>query len=126
MSPSSLSTCVEAWDYRWDLAMASPFWGIAGEQHPHPDDTLLHKVFEDLLESDTDVSDKVALVNAETDSTTTFGQLNENANRLARVFIRMMKKNGLRANSDGDYIVALRFLPGEDLVRPCWPSSRLV
>ena len=121
--------------------MASPFWGLAGEQYPHPDDTLLHKVFEDLLESDTDVYDKVALVNAETDSTTTFGQLNENANRLARVFIRMMKKNGLRANSDGDYIVALRFLPGEDLVTtllaifkaglayvpiaPNWPEGRI-
>ena len=53
----------------------------------------------------------------------------------------MMKKNGLRANSDGDYIVALRFLHGEDLVTtllaifkaglayvpiaPNWPEGRI-
>jgi len=57
------------------------------------------------------------------------------------MLLENIKRNGLKANSDGDYIVALRFLPSEDLVMtilaifkaglayvpiaPNWPEGRI-
>ena len=116
-------------------------WCLVGAERDHPQDTTIDRLFEQLLEDRPEQADKVALVNAETDTKVTYGQLNERANSLARLLLRKIKKNGLKPNSDGDYIVALRFLPGEQLVTtllavfkaglayvpiaPNWPEGRI-
>ena len=43
-------------------------------------------------------------------------QLNEAANRLARQLLAHLRTSAANPNSDGDYVVGLRFLPSEALV----------
>ena len=114
---------------------------LTGEQQNHPNDTIINKLFEDLLQENSSLLDQVALHHAETKQEITFGKLNEDANALARVLLRKIKNEGMRPNSDGDYIVALRFVPDETLVTtilaifkaglayvplaPNWPEKRV-
>lgn len=114
---------------------------LTGEQHDHPQDTVISKLFEDLIEENTEIQNRVALCHAETKKETTYKQLNEDANALARMILRKIKKDGLKPNQDGDYIVALRFMPDETLITtilalfkaglayvplaPNWPEGRV-
>ena len=116
-------------------------WCLTGPQQDHPQDTVISKIFEDLLQEKSELLGTVALHHAETKKELTFKQLNEDANALARLLIRKIKSEGMRPNKDGDYIVALRFLPDETLVTtilaifkaglayvpiaPNWPEGRV-
>ena len=116
-------------------------WCLTGEEHDHPQDTVISKLFEDLLEKNLDLQNKVALIHAETKAELTFRELNEKANALARLILRKIKKEGMLPNQDGDYIVGLRFVPDESLVitilalfkaglayvplAPNWPEGRV-
>ena len=116
-------------------------WCLQGEEHDHPKNTVISRLFEDLLEENTNIQSQVALVHAETKTEVTFRKLNENANALARVLLQTMKKEGMKPNMDGDYIVALRFIPDESLITtilalfkaglayvplaPNWPEGRI-
>ena len=120
---------------------ASACWSLVGQERPHPQDTTIDRGFQQLLEDDPSLAERVALVNAETGAEVTYGELNEKANRVARMLLRKIRNNGLKPNPDGDYIVALRFLPGEQLVTtllaifkaglayvpiaPNWPEGRI-
>ena len=120
---------------------ASASWCLTGQEVDHPRETTIDRLFQELLENDVDQLSKVALVNAETDTEVTYGELNERANCMARMLLRKIKKGSLKPNPDGDYIVALRFLPGEQLVTtilaifkaglayvplaPNWPEGRV-
>ena len=134
-------------------AMKNSGWQLTGEEVPHPDAVTINKVvqlkliltswlssrvtalslqvLEDLLEDRPEMKEKVALVNSETGTTTTFrqvtrlvnivecitvSQLNEAANRLARQLLAHLRASAANPNSDGDYVVGLRFLPSEALV----------
>ena len=116
-------------------------WCLSGEEVDHPQNVVIHKIFEDLVEDQPGLKEKVALVNAESGTSITFRELNEKSNRIARIMLENIRKNGLKANSDGDYIVALRFIPSEELVItilaifkaglayvpivPNWPEGRI-
>ena len=95
---------------------ASASWCLAGQEVDHPRDTTIDRLFQDLLETDADQLNRVALINAETNAEVTYGELNERANCMARMLLRKIKKSNLKPNPDGDYVVALRFLPGEQLI----------
>ena len=82
---------------------------LEGEKQPHPVDVSINKLFEDLIEGDEDIKDKVALVNSETSVTVTYKELNEKANRVARALLGRIKNGAVKTNSDGDYIVAVRW-----------------
>ena len=114
---------------------------LTGEEYDHPQDTVISKLFEQLLDKNPKLHDQVALLQAETKKSVTFRKLNEDANALARVILRRIRRDQLKPNSDGDYIVALRFVPDESLVTtilaifkaglayvplaPNWPEGRL-
>ena len=83
---------------------------LTGEPHNHPLDVSINKVFEDFIEENVDVKNKVALVNSETGRTVSYKDLNEKANKIARVLLNKIKKENCKPNSDGDYIVALRYV----------------
>ena len=116
-------------------------WCLSGDVVGHPQDTLIHKMFEDLLTNQSEINEKVALIDATDKNSVTYRELNENANMIARVLLRKIKKSNLKPNQDGDYIVALRFLPGPELVTtilgllkaglayvpiaPNWPEGRI-
>ena len=120
---------------------ASASWCLAGQEVDHPRDTTIDRLFQDLLETDADQLNRVALINAETNAEVTYGELNERANCMARMLLRKIKKSNLKPNPDGDYVVALRFLPGEHLIAtilaifkaglayvpiaPNWPEGRI-
>ena len=120
---------------------ASASWCLTGQEVDHPRETTIDRLFQELLENDVDQLNRVALVNAETNTEVTYGELNERANCMARMLLRKIKKGNLKPNADGDYIVALRFLPGEQLVTtilaifkaglayvplaPNWPEGRV-
>ena len=120
---------------------ASASWCLVGQELDHPRETTIDRLFQDLLETDEDQLNRVALINAETNAIVTYGELNERANCMARMLLRKIKKGNLKPNPDGDYIVALRFLPGEQLVAtilaifkaglayvpiaPNWPEGRI-
>ena len=80
---------------------------LDGEKQPHPVDSSINKLLEDLIEGG-EVSNKVALVNSETGVTVTYKELNEKANRVARTLLGRIKNGGVKTNADGDYIVAVR------------------
>ena len=114
---------------------------LTGEEYDHPQDTVISKLFEQLLDKNPELLDQVALLQVETKKSITFRKLNEDANALARVILRRIRRDQLKPNSDGDYIVALRFVPDESLVTtilaifkaglayvplaPNWPEGRL-
>ena len=120
---------------------ASASWCLAGQETDHPQDTTIDQMFQDILDAEPSHANKVALVNAETGAKVTFGDLNSQANSLARMLLRKIKKSSLKPNPDGDCIVAVRFLPGEQLVTsllaifkaglayvpiaPNWPEGRI-
>ena len=81
---------------------------LVGEKVNHPSDVSINKIFEDSIEDDVELKDKIALINSETEKSVTYNELNEKANKIARVFLKKIKDDGIRPNSDGDYIVALR------------------
>jgi len=126
---------------RQSTTMKISGWCLTGEEVHHPIDTTINKVFEDMLEENTSMKEKIALIDAETKNSVTYGELNENANIIARMLLGKIKTNNLKPNADGDYIVALRFLPGSDLVTtilatfkaglayvpiaPNWPEGRI-
>ena len=83
---------------------------LIGEAQSHPLDVSINKVFEDFIEDNVDVKDKIALVNSETGKTVTYKDLNEKANKIARVLLNKIKKDNCKPNSDGDYIVVLRYV----------------
>ena len=82
---------------------------LSGEYYNHPADITINKSLEDLIEDNEDLKATVALVNSETGAEVTYRELNEKANRLARVLLNNIKSNNTNPNSDGDYIVALRY-----------------
>ena len=82
---------------------------LEGDKVNHPSDISINKVFEDLIEENEEIKDKVALVNSETGVEVTYRQLNEKANKVARVLLARIKDDDIKPNSDGDYIVALRW-----------------
>ena len=82
---------------------------LVGEAHQHPLDISINKCLEDLIEAKDEVKDKVALVNSETGVTVTYKELNEKANKVARVLLNQIKTSDIKPNSDGDYIVAVRY-----------------
>ena len=81
---------------------------LSGDYYKHPADISINKCLEDLIEDNEDLKATVALVNSETGKEVTYRELNEKANRLARVLLNNIKSNNTNPNSDGDYIVALR------------------
>ena len=115
-------------------------WCLEGPHVDHPTDCSLHSIFEEIL-TKPGQTDLVALVNAETGVEITFGQLNEQANQLANILLAKIQRSGLKPNSDGDNIVAVRFHPGHELVitllaifkarlayvpiAPNWPEGRI-
>jgi non-ribosomal peptide synthetase component F len=114
---------------------------LAGEEHDHPQDTVISKLFEQMLDKKPELLHQTALLHTETKIPITFKKLNEDANRLARVLLRKIKQDELKPNQDGDYVVAIRFVPDEGLVitllaifkaglayvplAPNWPEGRL-
>ena len=84
-------------------------WCLSGQEVDLPKNLMIHKIFEDLVEDQPGLKDKVALVNAEDGSSVTYKELNEKSNKIARVLLENIKKNGLKANSDGDYIVVMNW-----------------
>ena len=81
---------------------------LSGDYYNHPTDISINKCLEDLIEDNEELKDTVALVNSETGKEVTYRELNEQANRVARVLLNNIKSNNTNPNSDGDYIVALR------------------
>ena len=81
---------------------------LTGDNYHHPQDVSINKLFEDLIEDNVELKDTTALVNSETGKTVTYRNLNEKANKIARVLLQKVKKENLGPNSDGDYIIALR------------------
>ena len=81
---------------------------LEGDKVNHPSDVSINKLFEDLIEENEEVKDKVALVNSETGVEVTYRELNEKANKVARVLLARIKDDDMKPNPDGDYIVALR------------------
>ena len=81
---------------------------LRGDFYPHPADISINKCLEDLIEDNEDLKDTIALVNSETGREVTYRELNEKANKMARVLLNNIKSNNTNPNSDGDYIVALR------------------
>jgi non-ribosomal peptide synthetase component F len=114
---------------------------LSGEEHDHPQDTVISKLFEQMLDQKPELLDQIALLHTETNIPITFKKLNEEANRLARIILRKIQQDKLKPNQDGDYIVAVRFVPDETLVitllaifkaglayvplAPNWPEGRL-
>ena len=113
-------------------------WSLDGARVAHPTDCSINSRFEEIL-SKPGQRHLVALVNAETGVEVSYGQLNELANQLARRLLARTRRSGLSPNSDN--IVALRFLPGQELVvtllaifkaglayvpiAPNWPEGRI-
>ena len=81
---------------------------LSGEYHNHPADISINKFLEDVIEDNPDIKASVALVNSETGKEVTYKELNEKANKVARAFLARIKNGGVRPNSDGDYVVAVR------------------
>ena len=81
---------------------------LSGDYFNHPADISINKCLEDLIEDNEDLKETVALVNSETGKEVTYRELNDQANRVARVLLNNIKSNNTNPNSDGDYIVALR------------------
>ena len=116
-------------------------WCLDGARVAHPTDFSINSRFEQIILSKAGQRHLVALVNAETGSEVTYGQLNEQANQLARRLLARIHRSGQSPNSEGDNIVALRFLPGHELVitllaifkaglayvpiAPNWPEGRI-
>ena len=61
---------------------ASASWCLTGQEVDHPRETTIDRLFQELLENDVDQLNRVALVNAETDTEVTYGELNERATSL--------------------------------------------
>ena len=81
---------------------------LSGEYHNHPADISINKFLEDVIEDNPDIKASVALVNSETGKEVTYKELNEKANKVARAFLARIKNGGVKPNSDGDYVVAVR------------------
>ena len=114
---------------------------LYGDVEDHPSNTTISKLFENLLKNNPDILDKTALIHSETKHEVSFKDLNESANRLARLLLTKIEQDELMPNSDGDYLVALRFQPDQSLVTtilalfkaglayvpiaPNWPEGRI-
>ena len=114
---------------------------LYGDVEEHPKYTTISRLIEGLLENNETLQRKVALIHSETKNEVTFKDLNENANRLARLLLHKIETDELMPNSDGDYIVALRFQPDHSLITtilalfkaglayvpiaPNWPEGRI-
>ena len=82
---------------------------LSGEYHNHPADISINKFLEDVIEDNPDIKASVALVNSETGKEVTYKELNEKANKVARVLLNQIKTSDIKPNSDGDYIVAVTY-----------------
>ena len=89
---------------------------LIGQEESHPRETTINKLFEILIGKNDIISSKVALIHSETKFKVTFKELNEQANRLARYLLTKIETDELLPNSDGDYIVAVRFQPDHSLI----------
>ena len=103
---------------------------LVGDKINHPSDISINKFLEDLIEDDETVKERTALVNSETGATMSYRELNEKANKVARVLLSKIKDDNINPNSDGDYIVALRYQPIINHVFKCdsrfVPSEQLI
>ena len=81
---------------------------LSGDYHNYPKDISINKFLEDAIEDNEDIKETIALVNSETGKEMTYRELNEKANKIARVLLNHIKTNDTMPNSDGDYIVAVR------------------
>lgn len=81
---------------------------LSGEYHKHPSDISINKFLEDVIEDNEEVKASIALVNSETGKQVTYRELNEKANKIARVLLNQIKTNDTKPNADGDFIVAVR------------------
>ena len=77
---------------------ASASWCLTGQEVDHPRETTIDRLFQELLENDVDQLNRVALVNAETNTEVTYGELNERANCMARMLLRKIKKGTLKSS----------------------------
>ena len=122
--------------------MKTSTWCLEGDNEDHHTDTTIDELFEaNIAENKDDLKTKTALVNIETGVSVTYGELENKAEDLSRKLLVKLRKDNLKPNSDGDYIVGLRFLPSEDLVitilalfkaglayvpiAPNWPEGRI-
>jgi len=115
------------------------------EQNCQINGKLLDFLFEEFIDANPELADEICIEEFGTKTTVSYRELNSRANKLARVLIDKvtsgLEENRLRANSDGDLIVALRFLPNIELIvtilaltkcglayvpiAPNWPAGRI-
>ena len=93
-----------------------------------------------MLKTQPELSEQICIREYDTKLEITFGDLNKRANKLARVLINKVKDCSCQ-NPDGDFLVALRFLPSIELIvtmvalakcglsyvpiAPNWPPGRI-
>ena len=85
---------------------------LIGQKTQLPDDvTSLNQFFEELLENEKDLENKIGVVDP--NKKITFGQLNAQANQIARVLIRyLIEEESETKNNDLPILIAVRFEPG--------------
>ena len=85
---------------------------LIGRKTQLPDDvTSLNQFFEELLENEKDLENKIGVVDP--NKKITFGQLNAQANQIARVLIRyLIEEESETKNNDLPILIAVRFEPG--------------
>ena len=101
---------------------------------------VLFRSFEEMLKTKPELSEQICIREYDTKAEITYGDLNKRANKLARVLMNKVKDRACQ-NPDGDFLVALRFLPSIDLIvtmvalskcglsyvpiAPNWPPGRI-
>lgn len=89
---------------------------VKGKQSPlYPQ--LLHKTFEERV--DKTFGEKTALIyrgENEEERRTNYNTLNSSANRIASALLEVIKSKNLKANNDGDWIIAVCMKPTDNLV----------
>ena len=85
---------------------------LIGRKTQLPDDvTSLNQFFEELLENEKDLENKIGVVDP--NKKITFGQLNAQANQIARVLIRdLIEEESETTNNVLPILIAVRFEPG--------------
>ena len=109
---------------------------------PRSKKTLIaFRSFEEMLKAKAEeLSNRICIREYDTKLEISYGDLNKRANKLARVLINKVKDSTCQ-NPDGDFLVALRFLPSIELVvtmvalakcglsyvpiAPNWPPGRI-
>ena len=85
---------------------------LIGQRTQLPDHaTSLNQFFEELLENEKDLENKIGVVDPT--KKITFGQLNAQANQIAKVLIReLIEDESKTKNNDLPILIAVRFEPG--------------